>query len=307
MIYTLTLNPALDYVMRADEVSFGKVNRSKNEKIYIGGKGINVSLILHELDTDSVALGFIGGFVGDEVINRLDNSGIKHDFVSLDNANTRINVKLVGEKETEINARGPEIPESKLEELYKKTEELSDGDILVIAGSVPDTLPPDIYRQIMQRLSGKNIMYIVDTTGELMKQALKFSPFLIKPNKSELSEIVGKELENEEDIVTAAKELQKQGARNVLVSMAKEGAILLCEDGRTLKTGAAGGKPVYTVGAGDSMVAGFIAGYLRSNDYLYALKMGAAAGGATAMSYELGKKEKITELFQSIILIGDSP
>ncbi len=300
MIYTLTLNPALDYVMRADEVSFGKVNRSNNEKIYIGGKGINVSLILHELDTDSVALGFIGGFIGDEVINRLNNSGIKHDFVSLDNANTRINVKLLGEKETEINARGPEIPESKLEELYKKTEEMSDGDILVIAGSVPDTLPPDIYSQIMQRLSGKNIMYIVDTTGELMKQALKFSPFLIKPNKSELSEIVGKELENEEDIVIAGKELQRQGARNVLVSMAKEGAILLCEDGKTLKTGAVGGKPVYTVGAGDSMVAGFIAGYLQSNDYLYALKMGASAGGATAMSYELGKKEKITELFQSI-------
>lgn len=300
MIYTVTFNPSIDYIVRVDDFQLGETNRSTSEEMYLGGKGINVSRILKELSFDSVALGFRAGFIGDEILNELERLDIKSDFVKLDSGVSRVNVKIKGNHETEINGQGPEIPKEAIDKLYQKLEQLKEGDILVLAGSIPNSLPQSIYEEIMERLSGKGIHYIVDATKDLLLNVLKYRPFLIKPNTHELGEIFNKVIQSEEEIISCANTLKEMGAVNVLVSMAKDGAILLDEKGNIHKRAPAVGKTVNSVGAGDSMVAGFLAGYLESEDYETALKLGTAAGSATAFSKDLATCDEIKKLFKKM-------
>lgn len=294
MIYTLTFNPAIDYVMKTGNLKFGVTNRSENEEIYFGGKGINVSTVLANLGIPNTALGFIAGFTGDALEKSINASGVKTDFIRLENGCTRINVKLKGESETEINAQGPIITDKDIELLYNKLDRLTKGDTLVLAGSVPNTLPQDMYEDILAKLYGKGIRFIVDATGKLLTNVLKYKPFLIKPNRHELEEICGETLSSDEEIIIAAKKLKAAGAVNVLVSLGKDGALLVDEYGGVYKKGAMGGKAINTVGSGDSMVAGFIAG--ADKGYEYALLLGSAAGSATACSKGLAAKEEIMAL-----------
>jgi len=293
MIYTVTFNPAIDYVVHLEEVVMGAVNRSLSEEVYYGGKGINVSTILNELDVDNKALGFIAGFTGKAIETGLQKLGIETDFITLEQGISRINVKVKAKEETEINGQGPSISEEAIEKLFNKLEVLTDGDILVLAGSIPSTLPQDIYEKIMYKLLHKKIEVIVDATKDLLLNVLRYHPFLIKPNNHELGEMFEKELHGEDEIIFYARKLQEQGARNVLVSMAKDGAILVTEKGEVHKLGVPKGVVKNSVGAGDSMVAGFIAGYLKTRDYKEALKLGTAAGSATAFSSGLATKEEI--------------
>lgn len=300
MIYTVTLNPAVDYVMRLDEFSEGTLNRSAHEDIFIGGKGINVSLVLKELGFSSTALGFIAGFTGEAIENHLVKSGIKTDFVKLESGFSRINVKIKSGAETELNARGPEIGKNAMDNFLKKFDAVKDGDIVILAGSVPASLPTTIYETILKMLSGKNIKTVVDATNDLLLNSLKFKPFLIKPNKFELEEIFSENLKNDDDIIKCAKSLQTEGAQNVLVSLGKDGAILLDEYGNTHKARPAKGEVKNSVGAGDSMVAGFLTGYLKTSDFDYALSLGSAAGGATAFSSGLAKRDEILNVFEAL-------
>ncbi len=297
MIYTVTFNPAIDYVMQLNNFEAGKTNRSERETLCFGGKGINVSSVLAQLGAQTTALGFIAGFTGDALAQAMQNEGIHTDFVVLESGYTRINIKLKGEQETEINAQGPAIPENKLEELYQKLDGLTAGDTLVLAGSVPNSLPQDVYEKILARLQGKGIRFVVDATKELLQNVLKYKPFLIKPNQQELEELFGRAFNTEEEIADAARELKKQGAVNVLVSRGKDGALLIDEFGVLHRQPARGGKPVNTVGAGDSMVAGFLVG--ADKNYAYALRLGSAAGGATACSQGLARKEDIIALMEA--------
>lgn len=300
MIYTVTFNPAIDYVMNVPGLVPGEVNRSKEEYVFFGGKGINVSLVLRELGRDSTALGFIAGFTGDAIRRGVEDAGVKSDFIRLENGLSRINVKIKASTETDLNGKGPDISEKDLQSLFEKLDTLKDGDILVLAGSIPPDLPENIYETILARLSDKNITFVVDATGDLLKNVLVYKPFLIKPNHHELGEIFGKTLKNTDEIAHYAKTMQKMGARNVLVSMAANGALLVDETGRVHIIGTAKGKAVNSVGAGDSMVAGFLAGYLEKNDYSYALALGSAAGSATAFSEGLANKELIFQLLNEI-------
>ena len=300
MIYTVTFNPAIDYVMNVPGLVPGEVNRSKEEYVFFGGKGINVSLVLRELGRDSTALGFIAGFTGDAIRRGVEDAGVKSDFIRLENGLSRINVKIKASTETDLNGKGPDISEKDLQSLFEKLDTLKDGDILVLAGSIPPDLPENIYETILARLSDKNIIFVVDATGDLLKNVLVYKPFLIKPNHHELGEIFGKTLKNTDEIAHYAKKMQKMGARNVLVSMAANGALLVDETGRVHIIGTAKGKAVNSVGAGDSMVAGFLAGYLEKNDYSYALALGSAAGSATAFSEGLANKELIFQLLNEI-------
>ncbi len=299
MIYTVTFNPAIDYVVHIDEVKSGMTNRAMREELYFGGKGINVSFVLRELGVESVALGFVAGFTGDAIKDNLEKRGIKTDFVSMPTGFSRINVKIKSGEETEINGCGPDISKESIDELLTKINKLCDGDMLVIAGSVPKSLPTDIYEKILERISDRKIKTVVDATGDLIKNVLKYKPFLIKPNNFELGELFGKELRTHEEIMECASKLQKSGAQNVLVSMAGDGAILLDADGNFHFCPAQKGEVKNSVGAGDSMVAGFIAG-VKNGDYEYALKLGTVAGGATAFSEGLATRETILELMQSI-------
>lgn len=294
MIYTVTFNPAIDYIMQIDNIKEGCTNRSKKEEIFFGGKGINVSRVLSQLGVKSTALGFVAGFTGAELESFLQKNNIFTDFVKLSEGQTRINIKLKGKEETEINANGPEISKDELNLLFKKIDKLAENDILLLAGSVPNTLPKDIYEQILERLGNKNIKTVVDATGELLVNCLKYKPFLIKPNKAELEEIVGKKLKNQEDIVSAANFLKNQGAINVLVSLGKDGAVLVDESGKVHTHSALKINLVNSVGAGDSMVAGFLAGMEKS--YEYALHLGSAAGAATASLNDLADKDTILSL-----------
>ncbi|MGI6260917.1 MAG: 1-phosphofructokinase [Acutalibacteraceae bacterium] len=296
MIYTVTFNPAVDYVMRAKQVEFGETNRSRSEEIYFGGKGINVSVVLQHLGIPSTALGFVAGFTGAALEQSLSEQGVTVDFVRLQKGFTRINVKLKTDEETEINAQGPEIPPEALEELFVRLRTLQAGDTLVLAGSIPGSLPQDIYEKIMAMLSEKNICFVVDATKELLLNVLSYRPFLIKPNQQELGELFGKKLSAEDEIVSAARKLQKLGAQNVLVSRGKHGALLAAQNGAVLRAKAAKGIMRNTVGAGDSMVAGFLYGWQRSCDYEYALRCGIAAGGATAFSDGLAGREDFLSL-----------
>lgn len=299
MVYTVTFNPAVDYVVHTDEISVGGVNRAKSEKIYFGGKGINVSMVLSELGVKSKALGFVAGFTGDAIEKGVAEKGIETDFVHLDNGFSRINVKIKSAKETELNGQGPKIDGKALDELFEKLDKLSDGDTIVLAGSIPDSMPADIYEKILERLQNKNVKVVVDATKDLLMNVLKYKPFLIKPNNHELGEMFGVTLKTNAEIAEYAQKLKDMGARNVLVSMAGDGALLLDENGKTHVCGVCKGTVKNSVGAGDSMVAGFIAGS-ENGDYEYALKLGTAAGGATAFSDGLAEKALIDELLKQL-------
>lgn len=301
MIYTVTFNPALDYLMRIESFLPGKTNRAEKEELQVGGKGINVSLVLRQLGVESVALGFLAGYTGALLRQWLEDSGVRADFVTLPAGMTRINVKLKNGVETEINGRGPDIHNAALDALFGKLDALREGDTLVLAGSIPASLPADVYERALSRLEGKGVRYVVDATGKLLENVLPFHPFLVKPNHHELGELVGKELDpgDAAALVSAAQALQKKGARNVLVSLAGDGALLVCEDGQVFTQAAARGTLQNSVGAGDSMVAGFLAGYARGG-YAEALRLGTAAGGATAFSPRLATKKEIDAVYQQI-------
>jgi len=300
MIYTVTFNPALDYVIKVDKFETGIVNRVFQENIFFGGKGINVSVILRELGFDSVALGFTAGFTGKALEDGIKAQGITSDFIHLDNGMTRINVKMKSDNETEINGMGPDISKEAIDELFAKLDKLVQGDVLALSGSIPQTLPEDIYEQIMERLQDKGVLIAVDATKDLLLNVLKYHPFLIKPNNHELGEMFHVVLNSDEDIIYYAKELQKQGARNVLISMAGDGAILVTETDEVIKMGVPKGVIKNSVGAGDSMVAGFLAGYLKTGSYQEALKLGTASGSATAFSEGLAEKAYIDELLKTL-------
>ncbi|MCD8327863.1 MAG: 1-phosphofructokinase [Ruminococcus sp.] len=300
MIYTVSFNPAWDYVMVVDDFTLGKTNRSSFESVMFGGKGINVSAVLKELDLTSTALGFIAGFTGDALEKEIQQKGIKTDFIKLSEGMTRINVKLKTGKETEINGRGPKIDQAAITLLFEKLQALSSGDTLVLAGSIPAGMPDDIYENIMKRLMNKGITVVVDATKDLLLNVLKYKPFLIKPNVHELGEIFDVELKTDEEITQKAKVLQDRGARNVLISMGGDGAILVDENGIVHKIGVAEGKVINSVGAGDSMVAGFVAGYEKYHDYSLALKLGTAAGNATAFSEGLAKRDMIDTILKTL-------
>lgn len=299
MIYTVTFNPAVDYVVSAGKIEAGCVNRLISEEIYFGGKGINVSVILRELGLKSVALGFVSGFTGDAIENGLRESGVETDFVHLKKGFSRINIKIRSDKETELNGCGPEIDDESLSKLFDKLKKIKNGDILVLAGSIPNTLPSDIYEKILHFLSDRDIKIIVDASGDLLMKVLKYRPFLIKPNHYELGKIFGIVINTDDEAVSCAAKLQKKGAKNVLVSMAEKGALLLDENGIIHKCGVCSGSVINSVGAGDSMVAGFIAG-ASDGDYEYALKLGTASGGATAFSRSLAKRNDIYRLLEQL-------
>lgn len=296
MIYTVTFNPALDYVVRLPAFEPGAVNRTESEDIQLGGKGINVSCVLGQLGFKSVALGFVAGFTGEAVEAGLARRGVNADFIRLPEGLTRINVKIKASVETEINGQGPAIPAGALEELFRKLERLAAGDVLVLAGSIPASLPSDIYQRILEQLAPKGVLCAVDATGELLVKVLPYKPFLIKPNNHELGEIFGRSLSTDEEIVECARLLQQKGARNVLVSMAGDGALLLDEGGNVHRLEAFKGKVKNSVGAGDSMVAGFVAGWLEKGDYAWALRLGSACGSATAFSDTLATRTEIESL-----------
>lgn len=293
MIYTVTFNPCLDYVVRTGELDFGHTNRSFAEEYSVGGKGINVSIVLSNLGLENKTLGFTAGFVGEYIKSEVKKHGIASEFIDLPDGISRINVKIKSGVETEINAQGPDIPSECIDELFAKLDKIISGDTLVLAGSIPKSLPDDIYQRIMARLSDKGIKIVVDATGDLLLNVLQYKPFLIKPNNDELAEIFGLSDITQDQIVECAKKLQQKGAVNVLVSMGKHGAILVDENGQVTKIGCPKVKVVNTVGAGDSMVAGFTAGYITTGDYKYALQLGSAAGSATAVSVGLGSKDEI--------------
>lgn len=300
MIYTVTLNPSLDYTMYPTSLTIGETNRSERESICVGGKGINVSIVLNNLHKESVAMGFTAGFVGKAITEELSRLGVRSDFITLSAGNSRINVKLKGECETEINGNGPVICESDVGKLCQKLDSISDGDTLVLAGSIPKSLPKDTYEKILEGLSGKDILFVVDACGEILLNTLKYHPFLVKPNKAELSEICGRVLKTDDDIVSAAKELQKKGARNVLVSLGGDGSLLLDEKSAVHRRYGISGEVINTVGSGDSMVAGFICGYLDGFDFDGALNLATACGTATAFSELLADEMSIRAIMEKI-------
>lgn len=297
MVYTVTLNPALDYVMKLKNLRTDDINRTDGEEIYYGGKGINVSVILTQLDIPNTALGFLGGFTGKKLEEMLKSDGISCDFNYLKSGDTRINVKIKADKEIDLNACGPEITQEDMQSFLKKLDGIRDGDYLILAGSIPKTLPDDIYERMLERVSDRKVNCVVDATGDLLKNVLKYKPFLIKPNHHELGDLFSVEIKSDEDIVKYSKKLQEMGAKNVLVSMAKDGAMLTDENGNVHKIGNAKGKLVNSVGCGDSMVAGFTAGYIKTADYSYALRLGSACGNATAFSEKLATREEIESVF----------
>lgn len=300
MIYTVTANPAVDYTIFIQDLKIGKVNKAQKEAILYGGKGINVSIVLKNLGISSTALGFTAGFTGQAIEDGVSALGIKTDFIRLRSGTNRINIKIRSAEETDINGHGPDIPDDAINELLAKTEKAGDGDILILSGSVPDNCPHDLYERIMEKIRKRDVKVIVDATKDLLLNTLKYEPFLIKPNEYELGDLFGKNIESDEEITLYARKLQEKGARNVLVSLGQKGAVLFTETGELFRQAAPIGTVVNTVGAGDSMVAGFIAGYLDRNDYIYALKMGVAAGSASAFSLGLAKKEMIDTALNKI-------
>ena len=300
MIYTVTFNPAIDYLVYVPELKVGSILRSEKESTYCGGKGINVSLILQELGIESTATGFIAGFTGSAIEQALGGGIIRTDFVRLKEGLTRINVKIRSEYETDINGQGPAISENDIKTLLGKLKGLKQDDILVFAGSIPNTVPSDIYEKIMELLSGTGVRFVVDATKDLLMNSLKYRPFLIKPNNDELGEIFSVRIDTPEDAILYAGKLREMGAVNVLASMGGKGAVLVDENGKDYYMPAISGKAVNTVGAGDSMVAGFIAGYTQKVDYGYALKLGTAAGGATAFCEGLATRDEIFRLMNQI-------
>ena len=294
MIYTVTFNPSLDYIVSVNDFQLGLTNRTDSELILPGGKGINVSTILMNLGIDSTAFGFAAGFTGEEIIREVEAMGIRSDFIKIDSGISRINLKLKNIDGTEINGSGPEISEEKIEELLRKLDILGEGDILVLAGSIPASMPADMYSTIMERLQHKNVTFIVDATKDLLINVLKYKPFLIKPNNHELGELFDVKLTTREEVIPYGKKLQKQGARNVLISMAGEGAVLVAEDGSVYEAPAPKGTLVNAVGAG------FTAGWIEKKDYRHAFYMGVSAGSASAFSEYLATKEEIMDLYEKV-------
>ena len=301
MIYTITLNPALDYIIKLKELVPNEINTSESEYILPGGKGINVSIILKRLDVESVTLGFISGFTGKEIQKLVEKEKIQTDFINLEEGHSRINVKILeDEKETAINSKGPLVDNKSIEKLYQKLNNLKENDILVLSGSIPKGIKEDIYEEICEKIKDKNVKIVVDSTKNLLLNTLKYDPFLIKPNHHELGEIFNVQIVNQDLAIEDAKKLQQKGAQNVLVSMGEKGSILLDENGKSYKKAAISNKNVInTVGAGDSMVAGFLAGYLKYKNYEDALKLGIASASATVNNVFLGTKDEINEYFNS--------
>ncbi len=299
MIYTVTFNPSLDHIIRVSNLKPGVVNRSEYQIIYPGGKGINVSIMLKNLGIDSVALGFTAGFTGREISLMLKEDGCQSDFITVDGL-SRINTKIKSDRETEINGQGPNLSETDFNALLHKLDSVEKDDILVLAGSIPGTLPADSYERILKHLDGRGIHTVVDATTDLLRNVLKYRPFLIKPNNHELGDLFGETLEQDRDVVRCAEALRKEGARNVLVSMAGNGAILVSETGMVLKSEAPKGTLVNSVGSGDSMVAGFLAGYLESHDYTQAFRTGVAAGSASAFQEWLADRKDVDALISQM-------
>ena len=300
MIYTVTLNPSIDYIIETDKFKIGEVNRANKEELYPGGKGINVSLMLNELQVENTALGFLGGFIGEYIENTLASNGVNTEFIKLEKGFSRINLKIKNEVETEINGKGPHISEDNLQLLYKKIEKLKDEDILVLCGSIPKSLSNTLYQDIISMVAKKNVKVIVDATSNLLLNTLKYNPFLIKPNIHELEEIFDTKIDCIDSTIFYATKLKDMGAENVLISMGKDGALLIDSKGKIYLSNAPYGDVVNTVGSGDSMVAGFISGYLETKDYKEALKLGASCGSATAFSSGIGEKKLIDTLKNEI-------
>lgn len=300
MIYTVTLNPAIDYVINMDNPIIGTINRSESESIFCGGKGINVSLTLKELSVENVATGFIAGFTGKQIESELENKGIRTDFVHLENGYSRINVKIRADEETDINTTGPEISDFDLHLLYKKLEKISKDDVLILSGSIPKNADDSIYAKLISKVHKSGAMVVVDSSCKKLLSTLQYKPFLIKPNIAELCETFNTKVQSLHDIEKYAIKLRNMGAQNVLVSMGDKGAVLLTETNQVIVESPPEGKLKNSAGAGDSMVAGFVAGYLRTHDYKYALKLATACGSATAFSQGLGTKEKITDMLKVI-------
>lgn len=296
MIYTVTFNPSIDYIVSVEDFTLGKVNRTKEEHILPGGKGINVSIVLKNLGYDSTALGFLAGFTGDKIRELLQGQGIETDFIPVERGMSRINVKLRGAQETEINGQGPAISTEDIQLLYEKLGKLQDGDMLVLAGSIPDVMPGSIYMDIMQYLERKQLCIVVDAAKDLLVNVLPYHPFLVKPNHHELGDIFGVQIQSKKDVIFYARKLQDMGARNVLISMAGDGAVLVTEEDTVLQAEAPRGKVLNSVGAGDSMVAGFLAGYMEKEDFRHAFWMGICAGSASAFSEALATKEEVYAL-----------
>lgn len=300
MIYTITFNPALDYIAQVDKFEIGKINRTKTEKILSGGKGLNVSIVLKNLGVESTALGFIAGFTGEELKRDIENKGIKSDFIKVEKGITRVNVKISSDVETALNGSGPEIVEEDIKKLLEKIDKINSNDVVILAGNIPKCINNDIYEIICEKLYKNNVTYVVDATKELLMSVLKFKPFLIKPNKEELEETFGIKIKTKEDIIIYAKKLQNMGAKNVLISLGGEGAILVTEENKEYFLDAPKGKVVNTVGSGDSMVAGFVAEYEKTKDFMSAFKMGVATGSASAFSVNLATVEDVAILLKDI-------
>ncbi len=302
MVYTVTFNPSLDYIVAVDDFQLGMTNRTSSELILPGGKGVNVSTILNNLGIANTAFGFVAGFTGRAIISMLEKNGVKADFIEIEDGLSRINFKLKNIDGTEINGQGPDISDVKVDELLNKLDTLKEGDALVLAGSIPATMSDDIYQTILKRLQGRGILTIVDATSSLLMNVLEYHPFLIKPNHHELGEIYNVELTSREEVVPYAKKLQESGARNVLVSMGGKGAVLVSEDGNVYDAPAPEGVLKNSVGAGDSMVAGFLTGWLRTGSYREAFRMGVAAGSASAFSDNLATKDEVEDVFDKVLV-----
>lgn len=300
MINTITLNPSLDYIVKVEDFKVGHVNRTSNEDIYPGGKGINVSIVLKNLGVKNRALGFTAGFTGEEIEKLVANHGVDNEFIRLEKGMSRINVKLKSKEESEINGMGPDISKNDIEKLYEKLEALKAGDFVVLAGSIPNTLPDDIYETIMKDFKDKEINFVVDATKDLLLNVLKYKPFLIKPNHHELGEMFNVKLNSKDEIITYAKKLQEIGARNVIISMAGDGAILIEENGEITISDTPKGTLVNSVGAGDSMVGGFLAGIAENKNIKEAFKIGVATGSASAFSEGLATRDKVEELLKQL-------
>ncbi len=300
MVYTVTFNPSLDYIVDVPNYTEGMTNRTSKELIYPGGKGINVSIVLRNLGIDSVALGFAAGFTGEEIKRLMAESGVKNDFITCEDGISRINLKIRNIDGMEINGMGPMINQADIDKLYEKLDALSDGDTLILAGSIPSSMPETMYMDILEHLSEKKLNIVVDATKDLLMNVLKYHPFLIKPNNHELGEIFGLELKTQEELIAHAKKLQNLGARNILVSMAGDGALLLAEDGSVYRSETPKGKLINAVGAGDSMVAGFVAGYQKTGSYEDAFYMGLCTGSASAFSEKLATEAEVKALLTQI-------
>ena len=303
MIYTVTFNPAIDYVVYVSELKVGKTNRSQHEDVFLGGKGINVSTMLNNLGVENKALGFVAGETGELVEQGLKERGMDTDFIRLPEGDTRINVKVRGKLETEVNGSGPHIPDVYIQQLMEKLDQVNDDDVIVLSGSVPRSVSKDVYANIMEQMKGRPVKIVVDAAGDLMKNVLPHRPFLIKPNRAELEGLAGKVLGKTREIMRSAKDLQAQGARNVLVSLGGDGALLLDESGKFHRIGVPKGELKTSVGSGDSMVAGFLAGYQKTGDYVTALRTGAACGSASAFSTALATREEVESLYHELELM----